>query len=107
MTYTIDIDSRLRRTAKLSARLAFSAALVFGMFAAGAGAAEHGGGSSGGHSSGGGHSDADRGGRGGGRGYGGWSGGYYPAPVLVYGQPGYCAPPLVYGPYPNYDCEED
>jgi hypothetical protein len=29
---------------------------------------------------------------------GGWGGGSYPAPPVVYGQPGYYPPPVVYGP---------
>jgi len=32
------------------------------------------------------------------RGGGGWGGGYYRAPPVVYGSPYYAAPPVVYGP---------
>ena len=39
-------------------------------------------------------------------GYGGWDGGYYPGPVIIYGSPFYCEPPLIYAPYGGRDyCE--
>ncbi len=46
------------------------------------------------------HHDRNRGGEGRGNGYQhGWAGGgYYPAPPVVYGYPGYYPPPVVYGP---------
>jgi hypothetical protein len=71
---------------------------------AGGGGIHGGGGSSGGGFRGGGGS---RGGgfRGGGFGFGGWNGGYFDAPPVVFGSPYYCSPPLIYrhgGSYRGY-----
>ncbi len=41
--------------------------------------------------------------RGGGRGYNGWGGGYYPGPPIVYGSPFYCPPTLIYNPWGYID----
>ncbi len=64
--------------------LAVASALMVGAFVAPASADDH--------------HDRNRGGEG--RGYQhGWAGGgYYPAPPVVYGYPGYYPPPVVYGP---------
>jgi hypothetical protein len=104
MAYTIESNSLLRQSAKLSTRLAFTAMLVLGMFAASANAAERGGtghSASGSYHGSGGHSDVR------GRGFGGWTGGHYRAPVLIYGSPYYCTPPLIYTPFPYNGCECD
>ena len=44
------------------------------------------------------HHDRNRGGESHGYRHGWGGGGYYPAPPVVYGYPGYYPPPVVYGP---------
>jgi hypothetical protein len=95
-----------RGASRLPLRIALAAVFVLGAMASPAFAEGHGGGGGGGHGGGGGgHGGGGHGGgRGGGRGYGGpggyrgggWNGGYYPGDDLVYGDPYYCAPPLVW-----------
>jgi|ERR1051326_1802652 hypothetical protein len=85
MTRIIDITSKRRLSARLAAGIAISAILALGTFAGTASAR-----------------DRDDGGR------GGWNGGYYAAPEVVYGSSygygygyygaPYYAPPVVYGP---------
>jgi hypothetical protein len=72
---------------KLAASLAIASVLLLGAFAVPASADERHGdrGDRGRHD--------DRGHRG-----GGWGGGYYAPPPVVYGGPGYYPPPVVYGP---------
>jgi len=88
MTCIVDTKSKRHLPAKLAVGLAISAFLVLGTFVTSASAQERRGGD-----------------RGGDRGYGGWSGGYYAAPPVVYGSPYYYPPapyyyppPVVYGP---------
>jgi hypothetical protein len=98
MTHTVSsntlsntVDGSRRRGLPLT--VAVSAIILLGALAGSANAANRGGG--GGHAS---HGGGGHGGRGGGGGYrgGGWGGGYYPGPAIVYGDPYYCAPPLVW-----------
>jgi hypothetical protein len=101
MTWMIDANSKRYLPTKIAARVAVSAILLLGTFAAPAMAA-------GGHG-GGGHGGGGRGHGGGGyRGGGGWNRGYYAPPVVYgspygspyygYGSPYYYPPPVVYGP---------
>jgi len=80
--------SKRRLPAKLAAGLAIASVLLLGTFVLPAGAAEHRDDRRG---------DEHRGDRGH---HGAWGGGggYYPAPPIVYGNPGYYPPPVVYGP---------
>jgi hypothetical protein len=70
--------------ATFATALVVAGALAFGTFVAPANAEDH--------------HNGNRGG--GGHGYQhGWAGGgYYPAPPIVYGYPGYYPPPVVFGP---------
>jgi hypothetical protein len=88
MTWFIDTTSKRRLPAKFAAGLAVATLLVLGVGVASARAddRDHRGGER--------HEE---------RGHGGWNGGYYRAPPVVYGgyggyAPGYYAPPVVYGP---------
>ncbi len=76
----------MRTQSKLTASLAIAGLLLLGSAATPASADEPRGGHAGGDHRG------DRGHQ------GGWGGGYYPAPPVVYGPPGYYPPPVVYGP---------
>ncbi len=102
------------RSLLLCVRLGLTGLLLLAAFTEPARAGPHGGGGAshsgnhgggqrhgGGHHNGGGHPVVR------GRGaYGGWDGGYYPGPVIIYGSPFYCEPPLIYAPYGGRDyCE--
>ncbi len=82
---------------RLPLRIAVCAVLALGAVAGTADAQGRGGHGGGGHG-GGGHGGGRGGGhiRGGFRGGGGWGGGFYPSPPLIYGDPYYCAPPLIW-----------
>jgi hypothetical protein len=82
MTHIIDTKSNRRLSARLTTGLAISALLVLGAMISPASAADH----HRGRDHRGGHRDS------------GWSGGYYPAPPVVYGAPYGYPPPVVYGP---------
>ncbi len=85
MTRALDAKSKRHLSAKLAAGLAISAFLALGTFVPSAAAGEHRGDHRGRD-----HRDERR--------PGGWGGGYYPAPPVVYGTPYYYPPPVVYGP---------
>jgi hypothetical protein len=71
---------------KRSAGLAIASVLLLGTFIVSASAEEH-------------RNDHRGGDHRGDRGHqGGWGGGSYPAPPVVYGAPAYYPPPVVYGP---------
>jgi len=90
MTQIIDTKSKRRPSAKLMTGLAISALFVLGASISPASAADHRRGND--------HRASQRSDhRGDHRDYG-WSGGYYPAPPVVYGSPYGYAPPVVYGP---------
>jgi hypothetical protein len=93
MTYRIDSKSKRYLPTKLAAGIAISALLVLGTFVASASADEH-------HQGARGHGNRHVADYRGGRGYdgGGWGGGYYNSPPVVYGSPYYYPPPVVYGP---------
>jgi len=78
MTRTSDITTKRHWTATASVAVILTAAVVFGGFTGSASAADH-------------RWDRHDDHR------GGWNGGYYRAPPVVYGTP-YYAPPLIYGP---------
>jgi hypothetical protein len=84
MIRTIDASSKPRSTTALAVGLALSAIIALGSFAGSVRAEER---------------DHDRGheDRGHDRDHG-WTGGYYSAPPVIYGAPGYYPPPVVYGP---------
>ncbi len=85
---TSNINSKPRPSARIATGLALSALLVLAMSAGSVRAEDR-------------HDDRGHGDR---RGYdhhggdGGWTGGYYAAPPVVYGTPYYAPPPVVYGP---------
>jgi hypothetical protein len=79
---------------KLLSGLAIASIFLLGTFAVSARADERHDGHRGGERHGDRGHDGDRHGGG----WGGGDGGYYPAPPVVYGNPGYYPPPVVYGP---------
>ena len=78
MTRAIDTKSERTRRTGIAAGVAFCAILAFGAVAGSAYAEEHRGGHGGYHHN--------------------WNGGYYRAPPVIYGAPGYYPPPVIWGP---------
>ena len=103
MTIAFQGNLTAPRSARLYATLGIAAALALSAIAGSADSAPRGG--HGGGARGSGHGGGARRGNGGGyggRGGGGWGGGYYPASPLIYGEPYYCPPVLIYAPGYGY-----